>query len=168
MPSSDTLTYDANPPHRAAVSELGGGAKENSVKFPPDPVKHATAQDFNQMTQQLAAVNRVMPLALVWVRIVAGIPSVYAVQAPGSAIVAASFRVVDVGAGETIIAWKTGTGVGVPALPEAVGVKAAQTDDTDIDRLRAVLMSDAGDPAARVKSFLGAVATDCNFCLEIY
>jgi hypothetical protein len=168
MASSDTLTFDADPPHRAGLSELGGGAKENSTVYPPDPVKHPTAQDFNQMSQQLSAVNRVMPLAILWVRIVAGVPSIFALQAAGTNVVTGSFTVVDVSVGETLISWKTGTGVGAPALPAAVGVRAAQTDDTAIDRLRAILTTSGSDPAARVKSFLGAAATDCNFCLEIY
>jgi len=168
MPSSDTLTFDDDPPQRAGLTELGGGAKENSVEFPPDPVKHPTAQDFNQASRQLEAINRVMPLAILWIRIVAGMPSIYQLQAAGSTVVPGSFTVTDVGDGETLISWKTGTGVGTPALPAAVGVKASKTDDIDIDRIRAILTTSGSDPAARVRTFLGAIATDCNFCLEIF
>lgn len=170
MASSDVLSFDQDPPHRAGISELGGGAKENDIRpgFAPDPVKHATAQDFNQFSQQIGALNRVMPLAILWVRINAGTPSIYAVQAAGSTVVAGSFLVTDTSTGNTLISWKTGTGVGAPALPAAVGVKASQTDDTEIDRIRAVLTTSGSDPAVRVKTKLGAVATDCNFCVEIY
>ena len=168
MASSDTLTHDDDPPHRPGLSELGGGAKENSVQFPPDPVKHPTAEDFNQFSRQIEAMGKVTPLAVVWMRIVAGTPSVYAVQAQGANVVAGSFTITDVGAGETLIAWKTGTGAVAGALAAAVGVKASQTDDVDIDRIRAILTTSGSDPAARVKTFLGAVATDCNFCLEIF
>jgi hypothetical protein len=168
MASSDTLTYDDDPPHRAAVSELGGGAKENSVRYPPDPVKHPTAEDFNQFTQQLGALNRVMPLARLWVRFAAGVPSIDTVQAAGSTLVPGSFTVTDTGTGDTLISWKTGTGVGAPALPAAVGVTAHQTDNTEIDRIRAILTTSGSDPAAQVVTKLIAVATDCNFCLEIF
>ncbi len=169
MASVDTLTFDQNPPHRAGVSELGGGAKEDSVPFPPDPVKHPTAGDFNQFTQQHAAANRVLPLARLWVRFATGTPSIFAVQALGSNVVADSFDVTDVGAGETLISWKTGTDAPDGALPAAVGVKADQTDDVEIDRgPRAILTTSGSDPAARVKSSLAGTPTDCNFCLEIF
>lgn len=168
MSSSNTLTFDQDPPHRAALSELGGGAKENDVRpgKAPDPVKMATAEDFNQISGQLAAVNRVMPLAVLWVRITAGTPAIFALQAAGSTVIAADFTVVDVGPGETLISWTTGVG---GKLPAATGVKASQTDDVEVDRLRPILTTDgSGNPAARVKTKLGAVMTDCNFCLEIY
>lgn len=167
MASSDTLTFDDDPPHRAGVSELGGGAKENSVQFPPDPVKHMTAEDCNQFTQQLGAFNRTTPLARLFVRIVAGTPSVYAVQAAGSNVVAGSFTVVDNGAGDTTIWWTTGTG-GV--LPAAVGVGGLTvTEDVAITEARAMLTTVTGNPAVRVKTFItGSVATDANFTVEIY
>lgn len=165
MPSENTLTFDQDPPHRADLTELGGGAKENDAIHKPDPIKMPTAEDFNQFSKQLAGINRVMPLALVWIRITAGTPAVFAVQAPGSGVVIADFTLTDEGAGQTLIEWTTGTG---GKLPGAIGVKASQTDDTEIDRIRAILTTSGSNPAARVKTKLGAVATDCNFCLEIY
>lgn len=166
--ASNTLTFDDDPPHRASLDELGGGAKENNAAFPPDPVRHPTAEEFNQFGRQLEALNRVMPLAVLWVRINAGTPSIVTVQAVGSGVSVSSFTVTDVGVGETRITWKTGAGQPAGALPPAVGVKASQTDDTEIDRIRAILGSFGGDPAATVKTKLGAAATDCNFCLEIF
>lgn len=167
MPSSDTLTFDDDPPHRAAVSELGGGAKENSVQFPPDPVKHPTAEDFNQFTKQIAAFNRMTPLARLFVRITAGVPSVFAVQAAGSGIVVGDFTVVDNGAGDTTLWWTTGTG---GKLPAAVGVGGlCITEDVAITEARALLTSVGGNPAVRVKTFItGSVATDAHFTVEIY
>lgn len=165
MPSTNTLTFDQNPPHRAALNELGGGAKENNAKYPPDPAKHPTAEDFNQMSKQLEAVNRVMPLAILWVRTNAGSPVIDTVMAAGSTIVPGDFTPVDNGAGDITIWWTTGTN---GKLPAATGVKASQTDDVEIDRIRAFLTSVSGNPAARVKTKLGAAGTDCNFCLEIY
>lgn len=165
MASSDTLTFDAETPHRAALSELGGGAKENHAVYPPDPTKHPTAQDFNQMSKQLEAINRVMPLAILWVRITAGTPAIHTVMAAGSGVVIGDFTVTDTGTGDTLISWTTGSG---GTLPAAVGVKASQTDTTEIDRIRALLTTSGGNPAAQVVTKLGGVATDCNFCLEIY
>lgn len=169
MPSSDTLTYDDDPPHRPALSELGGGAKENATgKQAPDPVKMATAEDFNQFSKQHEAANRVLPLAVLWVRFSTGTPAIHVVQALGSEVEAASFMVTDDGNGNTLISWKTGTGAPDGALPGAVGVEATQTDDVEIDRIRAILTTSGGDPAARVKTKLGSTGTDANFCLKIY
>lgn len=165
MPSDNTLTFDQNPPHRADLTELGGGAKENDAIHKPDPVRMPTAEDFNQLSKQMAAVNRVMPLAIVWVRITAGTPAIFAVQAPGSGVVVGDFTPIDNGAGDTTIWWTTGTG---GKLPGAIGVKASLTEDVEIDRVRAILTTNGSNPAARVKTKLGATGTDCNFCLEIY
>lgn len=169
MASSDVLTFDQDPPHRPGLTELGGGAKQNAVgKEKPDPVTMPTAEDFNQFSRQLEGHGRIACLARVWVRITAGVPAIHAVQALGSSVLAGSFVVTDEGAGQTLIAWKTGTGAPAGALPDAVGVVALQTDDTEIDRIRAVLTTSGSDPAARVKTKLGATGTDANFCLEIY
>jgi hypothetical protein len=165
MPSSNTLTFDQTTPHRPALSELGGGAKENDVKYPPNPAKHPTAEDFNQFSKLLEALGKMTPLARLWVTINAGTPSVSIVQAPGSAVDASDFNVVDNGAGDTTIWWTTGSG---GSLPAAAGVGAlTQTDDVEIDRIRAQLTTHSGNPAVRVKTKLGASGTDANFMVEI-
>ena len=89
-------------------------------------------------------------------------------QAQGSSVVAGSFTVTDTGTGDTLISWKTGTGAPAGALAAAVGVKASQTDDVEIDRIRAILTTSSGDPAAQVVTKIGAAPADCNFCLEIF
>ena len=165
MPSSSTLTFDQNPPHRAGLSELGGGAKENSVKYPPDPTKHATAEDFNQFSQQHAAANRVLPLFRLFVTFNAGTPSIATCQALGSNVVAGDFTIADNANGDTTISWTTGTGGKIPA---AIGPVVSQTDDTEIDRIRAFMTTVGSNPAVRVKTKLGATGTDANFCVEIY
>lgn len=168
MASSNTLSYDDDPTHRPALSELGGGAKENDPEFPPDPVKHIKAEDINQASKQIEAFGRVAPLAIVWVRNVAGTPAIFAVQALGANVVAGSFTVTDTGTGDTLISWKTGLGAASGALPAVVGVVAMQTDDVEVDRIRAILTSSGGDPAAQVVTKIGAAAADCNFCLMIF
>ncbi len=166
MASSDTLTFDDDPPHRAGITELGGGAKENNVKFPPDPVKHMTSQDCNQFTGQHGAFNRMTPLARLFVRFAAGVPSVYAVQAAGSLVVAGDFTVVDNGAGDTTVWWTTGVG---GKLPAAIGVGGLTvTEDVAIDEQRALLTSVSGNPAVRVKTKIAVAGTDAQFVVEIY
>lgn len=164
--SSNTLTFDESPtPRRPTIDDLGGGAKQNATAA-PDPVRQATAEDFNQTTRQIAAIGRVIPLATVFVTISGGTPSVSGVLAPGSAVLAGSFTLTDNGAGDTTISWPASL------LPtRSVGARAFQTDDTEIDRIRAVYgvasVPAANSPAVRVKTKLGATGTDCNFAVDI-
>jgi hypothetical protein len=170
MTASNTLTFDQDPPHRPALSELGGATKENDPVFPPDPVIHPTAEEFNQLQKQAEAFGRVAPLARIWVTFSAGTPSIAAVQALGSAVVASSFTLVDNGAGDTTIWWRTGAGAPAGALPPTTGggCVVSQTDDVEIDRIRAFLTTVSSNPAVRVKTKLGATGTDANFVVEVY
>jgi len=166
MPAVDTLTFDDNPPHRAALVELGGAGKENSTDFPPNAVKHPTAQEFNQYAKQIAAFNRMTPLARLFIRIAGGVPSVLAVQAAGSTIATTDFTVVDNAAGDTTVWWTTGTG---GKLPAALGVGGLTiTEDIAITEQRAILTSVSGNPAVRVVTKAGGVATDASYTVEIY
>jgi hypothetical protein len=164
--SSNTLTFDESPtPRRPTIDDLGGGAKQNATSV-PDPVRQATAEDFNQTTKQIAAMGRVIPLATVFVTISAGVPTVSGVLAPGSSVSTGSFTLTDNGAGDTTISWAA------TLLPtRSVGAKAFQTDDVEIDRIRAVYgtasVPTANSPAVRVKTKLAAVGTDCNFGVDI-
>lgn len=166
MASSHTLTFDQDPPHRAALHELGGGAKENDALRKPDPVRHATAEDFNQMSRQLEAANRVLPLFRLFVTFSGGTPSVSVVQALGNLVVTADFDVDDNGVGDTTISWTTGAG---GKIPTAVGPgDLTITADTAIDEKRAYMTTVLGNPAVRVKTKNGGVSTDANFSVAIY
>lgn len=166
MASSDVLTFDQTTPHRAVLSELGGGAKENSALRKPDPVKHATAEDFNQMSRQHEATNRVLPLARLFVTFSAGTPVVSVVQALGSNVATSDFTPVDNGSGDTTIWWTTGSG---GKLPAAVGPgDLTIVDDTAITEKRAFMTAVGGNPAVRVKTKNGGVGTDANFSVAIY
>lgn len=167
MASSNTLTYDQDTPHRAALSELGGGDKKNHTdpNKAPDPVTMLTAEDENQNEKQIAAFNRICPLVRLWVTFSAGTPSIASVQAMGENVLANDFTVVDNGDGDTTIWWTTGAG---GTLPPVVGPKSSQTSDVEIDRLRSFLTVVGSNPAVRIKSKLGAVATDANFVVELY
>ena len=158
--SSDTLTFDEAIPRRPAIDDVGGGLKANAAT-PPDPVRDATAEDFNQLSKQAVAHGRVIPLATLFVTN-AGTPAITAVLAPGSSIDATDFTVVDNGVGDTTIHWV------VTKLPVRTGApKVSQTDDVEIDRLRAFYTTASGNPAVRIKSNLTGVATDCSFVVDI-
>lgn len=166
MASSNTSTWDQSTPHRPAITELGGGEKQNDARRPPNPSRHATAEDFNQLSKQAEAAGRTIPLARLFVTFSGGTPSVAAVQAPGSSVVAGDFTVTDNAAGDTTLAWTTGTG---GKLPAAVGVGGLTINsDVAIDEQRAFLTTSGGNPAVRVKTKNGGVATDANFTVEIY
>lgn len=166
MASSNTLTFDQETPHRAALSELGGGAKENNTRYPPNPVKHPTAEDFNQASLQLEAFNRMTPLARLFVTVSGGSPVITAVQAPGNAITTADFTPVDNGDGDSTIWWTTGSG---GKLPAAIGVGGLTiTSDVSIDEARAFLTTHGGNPAVRVKTRNSLVGVNANFTIEIY
>lgn len=169
MSASNTLTYDQDPPHRPGLQELGGGVKKDhpDPEKAPDPVTMLTAAQENQNEKQVEALSRVTALVRLWVTFSGGTPSIVNVQAMGTNVTAPKFTVADNGDGDTTISWKTGAGAPAGALPPAIGAKVSQTDDTEIDRLRAFLTTVGSDPAVRVKSKLGVVGTNCNFVVEI-
>lgn len=166
MPASNTRTFDQTPPRRPTIDDVGGGLKSNRTPA-PDPVRDATAEDYNQLGQQGVAAGTMIPLARVFVTISGGVPTVTSVMAPGSAVSTSSFTVTDNGAGDTTISWP------VALLPSrAAGPIVSQIDDTEIDRLRAynvtVAEPAANSPGVRVKSKLGVTGTDCNFVVDIF
>src|SRR5437868_3220887 len=108
MAATNESTFDLDPPHRPAISELGGAAKENNPKRPPDPVKHPTAEEWNHFAKLLAKLGATMYLARLYVKFSGGTPSIQNVMSPRGDILVSDFIVVDVGAGDTKISWKTG------------------------------------------------------------
>lgn len=163
MAASNTPSWDQSVPRRPVIDDMGGGAKENHPTKPPNPVTMATAEDFNQTTKQVAALGRTVPLVRIFVTITAGVPAVSSVQAPGSSVAVGSFTVVDNGAGDTTLHWVS------TLLPSVGGGACAfQTDDTEIDRIRAIYTTVGANPAVRVKTKLGAAGTDCNFGVDVY
>ena len=162
MGSSNTLTYDQTPPRRPSIDDVGGGLKENETPA-PDPVSMLTAEDENQQEKLMVAAHRLLPLAIVQVTFTGGVPSVTAAVGLGTGVDATDFTATDNANGDTTISWPS-------ALMPAVGMppRVWQTDDIEIDRVRALATSFGGNPAVRVKTKLAAVGTDCNFALEIF
>lgn len=164
MTVSSTLTFDETPPRRPGLTDIASGTKEDDPGATPDPATMPTADEDNQKTKQAAAAAKMIALARITVTFASGTPSISHVSAPGTNVTADNFTVVDNGAGDTTI-WWTANEV-LP--PTAGGPTVSQCDDTEIDRLRAFATTVSGNPAVRVKSKLGATATDANFVVSIY
>jgi hypothetical protein len=99
------------PPRRPTIEDLGGEAKENDAKFPPNPVTQPTAEDWNEKVRMLAAAWRTVPVAVIPVTFVAGVPTIGDVQCGNPALVAGDFTPTDHGGtgGDTTIAWAADT-----------------------------------------------------------
>lgn len=106
--SSSTLTFDESPPRRPSLNDLGGGAKQND-DVAPDPVRDATAEDFNQMSKLLAALGRIMPVAQLSVTITAGAHVLERVSCAPSAPGLPTFALTDHGVGDISLTWPPGT-----------------------------------------------------------
>lgn len=116
--SSSTLTFDETPPRRPSLDDLGGGAKEND-DVAPDPVRDPTAEDFNQMSKLLAALGRLMPVALLSVDISSGDHFLERVSCATTAHTTGTFTLTDNGAGDISITWPVGSFPPAVARPRA-------------------------------------------------
>lgn len=163
MTVSNTLTWDLATPIRPALSDITGGTKANRPGKAPDPTTQPCAEEDNQRAQQIAGIARVVPMARVCVTITAGTPAVTSVLAPGTNVAVGNFIVTDNGNGDTTLSWLATVLPAVSGFPSA-----SQGDDVAIDRVRAFYTTLSGNQAVRIKTFLGAVATDCNFAVDIY
>lgn len=108
--STNTLTFDESPPRRPSIDDLGGGAKVNDEVLPPDPVRNATAEDFNQITKQVEASQRTLQAAVLTVRIGGG--GAHSVQQQGcqpSGKSTGTFTLTDNGVGDISITWPANT-----------------------------------------------------------
>lgn len=114
------------PPRRPTIEDLGGVAKENDAKFPPNPVTQPTAEDWNEKTRMLAAAWRTVPVAVIPVTFVAGAPTIGDVQCGNPALVAGDFTPTDHGGtgGDTTIAWAANT-FPAPICPPVVAINMA-------------------------------------------
>lgn len=109
MTTPATCTFDLTPPRRPGIDDVGGGAKQDDIFFPPDPVEMPTAADDNQHQNLLVRYGAVVPLAVVTVHFTAGTPSVFKVTSVKTAVVPGTFTVTDGGVGITTLAWAANT-----------------------------------------------------------
>lgn len=108
MSSPSWLTYDGDVangvnPRRPGIGDVGGAAKLDDQQYPPDPETMPTAADENQQERVLVGLARLAALATLYVKYSAGVPSVYAVIAPGTLLQASDFTVVDTATGTVTI-----------------------------------------------------------------
>lgn len=108
------------PPRRPTIEDLGGVAKENDAKFPPNPVTQPTAEDWNEKTRMLAAAWRTVPVAVIPVTFNAGAPTIGDVQCGNPALVAGNFTPIDNGPGDTTIEWAANTFPAAICSPVAI------------------------------------------------
>lgn len=156
--SSSTLTFDESPPRRPALEDLGGGAKEND-DVAPDPVRDATAEDFNQMSKLLAALARVMPVAQLSVTLAAGVHVLERVSCAPSAPGLATFTLTDHGIGDISLTWPVGT------FPPAVARHRAHVTGAVPALISAETLSDG----VRVRTWDAAGApVDVTFDVELF
>jgi hypothetical protein len=123
MPSSNTITYDQNPPHRPGTDDVGGAAKVNARR-PPDPQRALTAEDINQLSKQIVEIAGVSPVAILVV-VNTGTPTIESVTGMGSAAKNPStYTLTDLGVGHTRISWPANT------FPARIARHTADISDT--------------------------------------
>ncbi len=151
-----TLVFDEATPRRPGLNDVGGGAWEDDVEAPPDPTTMPSADPLNQLQLLAVAYGKLAPACAVHVVFVAGAPTISSVIALRTTLTADDFTLTDHGSGDTSVV------ADADKLPPATWPPfAVQVDDTEIDRVRAVGVSNG----ARVKTKLGATGTDAAFLL---
>lgn len=97
-------SFDLTPPRRPSLADLGGAAKQDDARFPPDPVTMATAQNWNFFARFFEGLGKFVPFVAIEVRFAAGAPYIANVQSMRSSLVIGSFPTpTDNGAGDTTI-----------------------------------------------------------------
>jgi len=99
-------TYDGSisdgiNPYRPGIDSVGGAAFVDDQLYPPDPTTQLSASVENQNEMLLVALAKVTPAALIYVKVVSGTPSVFAVRTASSLLSTSDFSVTDLGVGFT-------------------------------------------------------------------
>jgi hypothetical protein len=160
MSAATSFTYDANPPARPSLDDLGGDDFEDDPGAPPPKDgRMPYADEYCESKRNLAGVNRVIHTAIVHVVFTGGTPSIANVRGMRSTLLPTDFTPTDNGAGDTTITWASSL-LPASSVPPTVSL----TDDVEIDRARAFLVTGG----VRVKTKLGTTGTDCAFVLLIH
>jgi hypothetical protein len=158
MTAPAEYTYATTTPRRPSLDDLGGAGFENHPTHPPDRRTMPNAEEANQKAQNLAGLNRVCPLAVLYVTFAAGAPVLTTVRAMREGVLTSSFTLTDNAAGDTSITWAASLLPGL-TFPPTVSV----ADDVEIDRVRAYVVAGG----VRVKTKLGATGTDAAFVVTL-
>ena len=102
------LVFDGDPenavsPRRPGISDVGGGQKQNDQEFLPDP-DMPDADDDNQHQMLLVGLSKTATMASIYVKFVAGAPSIFGIRAVGSLLQSSDFTPTDVATGKVTIA----------------------------------------------------------------
>jgi hypothetical protein len=157
MTISSTLTYDQATWHRPGIDELGGGAHENAT-IPRDPRTVPDARMFNQLTRQTVALGTLAPSVRLQVEFPGGVPTITALVALNTLLVAADFTITDNGDGDTSLTLAKYVGEQLRPLELTIA------QDIDIDRWRVIPIANGW----RVKTKLGATGTNAVFVLALH
>lgn len=104
--SQTEYSFDLTPPFRPSLASLGGAAKRDDARFPPDPVTMPTAMNWNFIVQLLVAQAKFMPFISFIVDFISGTPTIVNVRSARPALEDPSlFTVTDQGSGLTRISW---------------------------------------------------------------
>ncbi|WP_394847409.1 hypothetical protein LZC95_08080 [Pendulispora brunnea] len=162
---SDESTFDANPPFRPGLASFHGAVKVDHTEFPPNPLTMPSAGEYNLLCKLVIAYGKVLPVAIVDVKVSNGTASVDRFTAAGSNITLATFTIVRNGAGDIDVLWPA------TAFPPAVvDADASVTEDVEIDRIRVVtkVSPPPGMRGVTVRTRLGTIGVDARFQLRIY
>jgi len=159
MAASETMTFDLAAPRRPTADDVDATLVNDG-----DPGVLGTGMPYDwQLNQALAlcaAYGRMLPVLSIEVHFAAGTPSVYAVQALRSTLVAGDITVTDNGAGDVTLTWAADTLPVAASSPEATMVE---------DGPWLVPVATAVANGVRVKTIVdGNVLTDGNFKVHVH
>lgn len=162
MASPEFYVFDGDPdnavpPRRPGIDDVGGAAKEDDQAFPPDPVTMPTANDENQQERILVGLGKMTDTAKVYVKFIAGVPTIYAIRGAGNDLVASDFTPTDVETGKTKIACPSSKIIPPlfgKAFPQATG-----------DNTAVAYVSGSGEEIT-VETRTGGALADVDFILE--
>ena len=149
-------------PRRPSTDDLGGDAKQDNSKYPPDDVEHFTAAGWNQKVKQLAALARVTPACVLEVRFSSGAPYVARCSAASSNVSNATFgTLTDNGTGDTTILWPADTFPPAVLSPSGLTILASSA---------AVRGGDVEEVAngVRVRTHSAGSPADLPFTIQIW
>lgn len=168
MASPPTLVFDLATPRRPGLDDVGGGAKQNDLRYPPDPKTQVTAEDVNQWSALLQRLAGIVPAALLNVSSAGVLTSVVALPtgANVSGGLTAAFTVARTGTGLYAVSWPSSL------LPAAVSAPRATPiwDGSSGSTVRGAQCALASATSVNVQTFnvVNGALVDCAFSLAIY
>lgn len=102
---SSTYTFDLTPPRRPSLDDLGGAAKQDDAKYPPNPVTMMNATNWNFFARFFEGIGKVVPFCTIHVAFSAGAPYIVSLQSMRASLVSGNLVLTDNGAGDTTISW---------------------------------------------------------------